>query len=41
MKCCKGFFDISLQALNQHAPQKINYVWGNQMSFMTKQLSKE
>ena len=27
--------------LNQHAPQKVKYVRGNQMPFMTKQLSKE
>ena len=27
--------------LNLHAPQKIKYVRGNQMPFMTKQLSKE
>ena len=27
--------------LNQHAPQKIKYVRGNQVPFMTKQLSKE
>ena len=35
------FCDIKLQVLNQHAPQKIKYVRGNQMPFMTKQLSKE
>ena len=35
------FCDINLQVLNQHAPQKIKYVRGNQMPFMTKQLSKE
>ena len=35
------FCDINLQVLNQHAPQKIKYVRGNQMTFMTKQLSKE
>ena len=35
------FCDINLQVLNQHAPQKIKCVRGNQMSFMTKQLSKE
>ena len=33
--------DINLQVLNQHAHQKIKYVRGNQMLFMTKQLSKE
>ena len=27
--------------LNQHAPQKIKHVSGNQMSFLAKQLSKE
>ena len=37
----QGFCDINLQVLNQHAPQKIKYVRGNQMPFMTKQLSKE
>ena len=37
----QSFCDINLQALNQHAPQKIKYVRGNQMPFMTKQLSKE
>ena len=35
------FCDINLQVLNQRAPQKIKYVRGNQMPFMTKQLSKE
>ena len=35
------FCDINLQVLNQHAPQKIKYVRGNQMPFMTKHLSKE
>ena len=35
------FFDINLQVLNQHAPQKNKYVLGNQIPFMTKQLSKE
>ena len=35
------FCDINLQVLNQHAPQKSKYVPGNQMPFMTKQLSKE
>ena len=35
------FGDINLQVVNQHAPQKIKYVRGNQMPFMTKQLSKE
>ena len=35
------FCDINLQVLNQHAPQKIKYVRGNQMPFITKQLSKE
>ena len=35
------FCDINLQMLNQHAPQKIKYVRGNQMPFMTKQLSKK
>ena len=32
------FSDINLQVLNQHAPQKIKYVRGNQMPFMTKQI---
>ena len=35
------FCDINLQVLNQHAPQEIKYVGGNQMPFITKQLSKE
>ena len=35
------FCDINLQVLSQHAPQKIKYVRGKQMPFMTKQLSKE
>ena len=35
------FCDINFQVLNQHAPQKIKHVRGNQMPFMTKQLSKE
>ena len=35
------FCDINLKVLNLHAPQKIKYVRGNQMPFMTKQLSKE
>ena len=35
------FCDINLQVLNQHAPQKIKYVRGNQMPFMTKQFSYE
>ena len=35
------FCNINLQVLNQHASQKIKYVRGNQMPFMTKQLSKE
>ena len=35
------FCNINLQVLNQHAPQKIKYVRGNQMPFMTKQLSEE
>ena len=30
------FCDIKLQLLNQHAPQKIKYVWGNQMPFLEK-----
>ena len=30
------FCDINLQVLNQHVPQKINYVRDNQMPFMTK-----
>ena len=29
------FSDINLQVLNQHAPQKLKHVWGNQMPFMT------
>ena len=37
----QSFCDINLQVLNQHAPQKFKYVRGNQMSFLTKQLSKE
>ena len=40
-KGLQRFFDINLQVLNQHAPQKIKYVRGNQMPFITKQLSKE
>ena len=35
------FCDINLKVINQHAPQKFKYVRGNQMPFMTKQLSKE
>ena len=35
------FCVINLQMLNQHAPQKIKYVRGNQMPFMAKQFSKE
>ena len=35
------FCDINLKVLNKHAPQKIRYVRGNQLPFMTKQLSKE
>ena len=35
------FCDINLQVLNQHVPQKIKYVRGDQMPFMTKQSSKE
>ena len=35
------FCDINLQVLNQHAPQKIKYIRGNQITFKTKQLSKE
>ena len=30
------FCDIKLQLLNQHVPQKIKYVWGNQMPFHDK-----
>ena len=30
------FCDIKLQLLNQHVPQKIKYVWGNQMPFLEK-----
>ena len=37
----KTFCDINLQVPNQHAAQKINYVQGNQLLFMTKQFSKE
>ena len=37
----KTFCDINLQVPNQHAAQKINYVRGNQLLFMTKQFSKE
>ena len=37
----QSFCDKNLQVLNQHAPQKITYVRGNQMPFMIKQLSKE
>ena len=40
-KGLKRFCDINLQVLNQYAPQNIQYVWGNEMPFMTKQLSKE
>ena len=35
------FCNINLKVLNQHAPQKIKHVRGNQMSFMTQQLSQE
>ena len=35
------FCDINLQLLNQCAPQKIKHIPGNQMPFMTKQISKE
>ena len=35
------FCNINLEALNQHAPQNKKYVRGNQMLFMTKQLSKK
>ena len=30
------FCDIKLQLRNQHVPQKIKYVWGNQMPFHDK-----
>ena len=40
-KGLQWFCDLNLQVLNQRAPQKIKYVGGNQMPFMTKQLSKE
>ena len=33
--------DISMNALNKHAPRKKKFVRGNQMPFMTKDLSKE
>ena len=36
-RCC----NINFRVLNQHAPQTIRYVRGNQMPFMAKQLSKE
>ena len=32
----QSFYDVNLKVLNQHAPQKINYVQGNQMPFMKK-----
>ena len=35
------FCDINLQVLNKHAPQNVKYVRGNQMLFVTKELSKE
>ena len=35
------FCNINLKVLNQHAPQKIKHVRGNQMSFMTQELSQE
>ena len=34
------FCGTNSEVLNQHAPQKKKYVRGNQMPFMTKQLSK-
>ena len=37
----KRFCGINRQVLNQHTPQKIKDVRGNQMLFITKQLSKE
>ena len=40
-KLSKEVFVNNDEGLNQHAAQKINYVRGNQMPFMTKQLSKE
>ena len=30
------FCHINLEVLNQHAPQKIKYVWGNQNNFQKK-----
>ena len=34
------FCDISLATLNEHVPCKIKHVWGNQMPFFDKKLSK-
>ena len=35
------FCNISINALNKHAPRKKKFVRGSQMPFMTKDLSKE
>ena len=37
----KRFCELSINILNKHAPRKKKYARGNQMSFFTKQLSKE
>ena len=37
----KRFCELSVNVLNKHAPRKKKYPRGNQMSFFTKELSKE
>ena len=37
----KRFCELSVNVLNKHAPRKKKYAGGNQMSFFTKELSKE
>ena len=41
MKGYKRACALIFQVLNQAAPQKLRYILGNQMSFMTKKLSIE
>lgn len=36
----EAFFNVYHKVLNRHSPPKQNYIQGNNIAFMTKQLSK-
>ena len=37
----KGFHELSINTWNKHTPHKKKYTGGNQMPFLTKNLSKK